>query len=234
MSDICEYCNSKIIADYRKSIKARRSQQRFCSKKCARGFSSREKRLEINKIVSEKMSGRKVGFAAGHRQLSKARIDLPQLFCKLCGRALNKPGRHLTNLCNSCHLKNITPEEKVKFSESGRKGIATQKENRRSKNENYFYELCRTKFNNVKANERMFNGWDADVIIEDIKIAVLWNGKWHYQKITFKHSVSQVQNRDKLKIDNIIKCGYTPYVIKDMGKYNPKFVENEFNKFLAR
>lgn len=38
----------------------------------------------------------------------------------------------------------------------------------------------------------MFNGWDADIIIEDLKIAILWNGKWHYEKITEKHSVSQV------------------------------------------
>ncbi len=41
-------------------------------------------------------------------------------------------------------------------------------------------------------------------------------------------------NRDKIKIKEIINCGYTPYIIKDMGKYDPKFVEEEFNKFIAR
>ena len=79
----------------------------------------------------------------------------------------------------------------------------------------------------------MFNGWDADVIIEDIKTAILWNGKWHYVQLTEKHSVKQVQNRDSIKIEEIIKSGYTPYIIKDMGKYNPAFVEEEFNKFIA-
>lgn len=82
------------------------------------------------------------------------------------------------------------------------------------------------------ANEQKFNGWDADVIIEDLKIAVLWNGKWHYEKITQKHSVKQVQNRDNIKIKEIIKCGYIPYIIKDMGKYKKSFVEEEFEKFL--
>ena len=52
------------------------------------------------------------------------------------------------------------------------------------------------------------------------------------QKITKKHSVSQVQNRDEIKINEIINCGYTPYIIKDMGRYNPIFVNEEFEKFL--
>jgi hypothetical protein len=59
----------------------------------------------------------------------------------------------------------------------------------------------------------------------------MWNGVWHYKKITEKHSVEQVQNRDRIKIKEIKKCGYEPYIIKDMGKYNPQFVEEEFEKF---
>ena len=107
-----------------------------------------------------------------------------------------------------------------------------QKENRRSKNEIYFYELCKNHFTIVKSNESVFNGWDADVIIEDIKVAVLWNGKWHYEKITKKHSIKQVQNRDRIKIEEIKNCGYTPYVIKDMGREDKKFVELEFEKMI--
>lgn len=122
--------------------------------------------------------------------------------------------------------------------ELGRKfGIMSsqmQKENRRSKNEIHFYNLCVGYFNSVKNNENIFNGWDADVIIEDIKVAVLWNGKWHYQKITKKHSVDQVQNRDKIKIKEIEKHGYIPYVIKDMGREDLTFVEKEFNTFINK
>ena len=33
-----------------------------------------------------------------------------------------------------------------------------------------------------------------------------------------KHSFKMVQNRDKIKIHEIEKFGYIPYVIKDMGK----------------
>ena len=76
----------------------------------------------------------------------------------------------------------------------------------------------------------MFNGWDADVIIEDYKIAVMWNGVWHYKKITENHSVEQVKNRDKIKIKEITNCGYEPYIIKDLGGYDTEFVEKEFKK----
>lgn len=29
-------------------------------------------------------------------------------------------------------------------------------------------------------------------------------------------------------------CGYKPYIIKDMGKYNLEFVEEKFNEFIRR
>jgi hypothetical protein len=112
----------------------------------------------------------------------------------------------------------------------GRNSTASQ--NRRSKNEIYFANLCKAKFGEVKTNEAMFNGWDADVILPQQKIAILWNGVWHRKKITKSHSVKQVKNRDKIKLNEIWKCGYSSYVIEDNGKENKAFVEKEFRKFL--
>lgn len=93
-------------------------------------------------------------------------------------------------------------------------------------------DLCEEHFDLVWTNRPMFNGWDADIILPDIKLAILWNGVWHYKKVTEKHSLSQVQNRDVIKMREIKQCGYTPYVIKDMGKANKRFVESEFQKLL--
>lgn len=114
----------------------------------------------------------------------------------------------------------------------GCKGIQHQGDLRRSKNEIEFCKLCEEYFDNVKHNESIFNGWDADVIIEDIKFAVLWNGPWHYKQITKSHSVKQTQNRDKIKVKEIEECGWTPYIIKDMGKANKDFVKEKFDEFL--
>lgn len=113
----------------------------------------------------------------------------------------------------------------------GKRSAQVQKDARRSKNETAFADLCIATFGYVGHNEAIFDGWDADVLIHDLKIAVLWNGKWHYEQIG-KHSLSQVQTRDKIKMQKIIDAGWKPYVIKDLGKHNPKFVEEQFRQFL--
>ena len=48
----CENCNNKHHGKY--------GSGRFCGLKCARGFSTKSKRLEINRCVSEKLVGRKL------------------------------------------------------------------------------------------------------------------------------------------------------------------------------
>jgi hypothetical protein len=81
----------------------------------------------------------------------------------------------------------------------------------------------------------MFNGWDADVIIPSHKLAILWNGPWHYRKITVKHSIEQVQTRDRLKQVEIENCGYTCYIIKDIkGNADLNKVNAEFSAFLNK
>ena len=120
------------------------------------------------------------------------------------------------------HKNDITLRTKI--------GLASVKsQNRRSKNEILFYEKCNKYFNSVENNLALFNGWDADIIIHDYKIAIMWNGIWHYEKITKNHSLKQVMNRDKIKIKEIINYGYLPYIIKDMGKFSEEKVENEFD-----
>jgi endogenous inhibitor of DNA gyrase (YacG/DUF329 family) len=167
---------------------------------------------------------------------------IPQKYkCKVCGEYYEYiKGTNTKTFCSSecksyynLHLDEfISEENRLKMSQGGRKSSIIQGDSRRSKNEIYFHSLCLEKFDNVLNNECMFNGWDADVIIEDYKIAILWNGPWHYRKITKKHSVKQVQNRDKIKITEIENKGYIPYIIKDMGKYDKCFVESQFEKLL--
>lgn len=118
---------------------------------------------------------------------------------------------------------------------AGRASAASQ--GRRSKNEIYFADLCQGEFDQVLCNERLFvddigNKWDADIILPHLKIAVLWNGIWHYHQISKNQSLLQVQSRDKIKFDVIVKNGYMPYIIKDMGKHNKSFVNSEFEKFI--
>ncbi len=64
------------------------------------------------------------------------------------------------------------------------------------------------------------------------KIAVLWNGIFHYKQIHKKQSLEQVQSRDKIKMKVIENNGYTYYIVKDIGSYKKKFVEEQFELFL--
>lgn len=118
---------------------------------------------------------------------------------------------------------------------NARKGglISAQITNRRSKNEIYFAELCIKNYaeENILTNKPLFNGWDADIIFNNLKLAILWNGQWHYKKCRKSHSLEQTIARDKLKEKNIIESGYKLLIIKDMGKENKEFVKNKFNEF---
>lgn len=150
--------------------------------------------------------------------------------CKICNSDLEYKNKKL----KTCSPKCLNVSRKLGGTAGGKKSAQVQAESRRSKNEILFSEKCIEYFDKVLTNESIFNGWDADIIIEDLKVAILWNGKWHYEKITEKHSVKQVQNRDKIKVDEIKKYGYIPYIIKDMGKFSEDKVNKEFDKFLKR
>jgi YHS domain-containing protein len=228
----CEECGKDITVRpcvYQASV----TKHFFCSKSCAAKYNNRlrEKPKEHPlKIKKNKKRANKV--------ISRTRKEY---VCLVCGKKyhFNDSGstrmfcsRECLNEYRANRKKYLSKETIERLRKAGRHSAKVQEETRRSKNEKYFCELCEKHFNDVKHNEQMFNGWDADVIIEDIKVAVLWNGKWHYQKIHEHHSLEQVQNRDKIKIKEIEKCGYTPYIIKDMGKYKPQFVEEEFEKFI--
>ncbi len=110
--------------------------------------------------------------------------------------------------------------------------ISAAMQTRRSKNEILFAELCEEHFtfDEVVCNEPMFEGWDADIILKKLKIAILWNGVWHYKKVREGHNLAQVQSRDKIKMKIIKKLGFIPYVVKDMGSWRRKFVLDEFKK----
>ena len=125
-----------------------------------------------------------------------------------------------------------TKQQKAALSATGLKSCNIQMEKRRSENEIYFCKLCEDSFNKVTHNENKFNGWDADVLIYDYKVAVLWNGNWHYIEIKKDSPLEKIQERDKKKIKEIEKMGWIPYIIEDRGKYNKTFVENEFQKFM--
>lgn len=146
--------------------------------------------------------------------------------CPFCSKTkqYNKFAVYCSPDCLNAAMKNAR-------SMGGKNSAFKQGNLRRSSNEIYFAELCKQDFSNVLTNMPLFNGWDADIILPDLKIAILWNGVWHYKQITKFHSVLQVQNRDKIKMQEIRNCGYMPYIIKDEGSKNFIFVQDQYQIF---
>jgi len=207
----CIKCNKDFTVNEREKLHPQRSKY-YCNRTCANTHKLTDKtKAKISHSLFE---------------FNKTRIIKPKIMvdiiCKICGIKFNVPRENNRKVCS----------KKCASICGGRKSVNSQ--NRRSKNEVYFAELCKNKFTNVLTNEPVFNGWDADIILLDQKIAVLWNGKWHYEKIKEKHSLIQVQNRDRIKIKEIEKANYKPYIVKDMGKENKKFVEEQFGLFLSK
>ena len=205
----------------------------FCSKSCA---NSREHSEETRKQISLTLlkdrlilkNDKPVFKSGSNKPLLKPKE--PNRTCINCKKefyvATNKIGKFCSKSCCMTHRMNNGLASIL-----GRKSVSVQSKNRRSKNEIYFAELC-AKHWEIKTNEPMFDGWDADVIIPSLRIAIFWNGIWHYQQVRKNHNLQQVQTRDKVKEDIITKkYGYTVYIIKDMGGENKKFVEKQFKQF---
>lgn len=205
---------------------------KFCSRSCSATFNNK---LRQPRTLESRLK------TSNTLKITNASKVKPKLICKCCGKEYTFEKGINTKLfcsreCHNYYVKNrkqfLSKYTLEKLSKAGRKSAYIQSKNKRSKNEIYFYELCTKYFNNVIHNEPIFNGWDADVIIEDIRVAILWNGPWHYKQIKNKQSLKQIQNRDEIKISEIINSNYEPYIIKDMGSYNKDFVEEKFGEFL--
>lgn len=92
---------------------------------------------------------------------------------------------------------------------------------KRSKQEIELFDLCNQHFNTVSNNIKIIDNWDADIIIHDYKIAILWNGPWHYKEMNItNHSLSQVQNRDKIKTKLFEENGWIVLHYRD-DEYTP-------------
>jgi hypothetical protein len=252
----CAQCG-KPCSKLPSELKGSKSGNVFCSKSCAAKYSNAHREY----VAPDEKECQCIGCGAvvlvnGHTGPQVVRC--PECKAKRGkgknGRMPAKRAKGLSPNCLDCG--NPFPPEEIERSNkeycdscrktrnrlAGLKSAETQATTRRSKNEIHFAELCQAAFQSVECNAAIFTSlkgnWDADVIIHDYKVAVLWNGAWHHKKITKKHSVAQVQTRDKIKQEVIVANGYIPYVINDLGissdeKDRRELVETEFVKFMA-
>lgn len=198
ITNICPVCN---ILYHKK--------QKYCSRTCAAKASNANRPKENRILQGERLKKRiKNGEVILKTKPKYSKFS----YCIVCGKTIQNSYR---KTCSSQCLS-------ISHSNSGKASANVRVT--RSKLEVELYELCKSHFKNVDNNIPLVNGWDADIVIYDIKTAVLWNGPWHYTDMPgLTHSLKQVQNRDKIKIKEL----------KSEGWNVVSFNDNEFTPLMA-
>lgn len=226
----CAFCSKefKATSDQIYSLRKGKSVNLFCSRSCSASFnnSKRIRSDESKHRTSETLKLKNTGI----------RIRSPQ-YCVVCCKEMypvNRLGKPVVR--NTCgNIDCLNQRRKEASSRGGRKTASLPWASRtRSKNERYLASLLSSIFPNALFNKRMFGEYDSDIILPDQKIAVHWNGPFHYKPLLGNDHLDKIQKRDALRYAAIASEGFYNYIIDDSGNtgFNRLKVEAEFNLLL--
>jgi len=197
----CSYCAKLIPFNKRNNI--------FCSLSCSAKNLNNIRIITGYKLSDESNKRKIAALKAIIRQPSPPKTSIKFCSCEICNQKFiwNEIKRGSARFCSSeCMHSHRSRKAR------NNPGLGTK----RSKDEIALYDLCSSHFKNVTSNEKLVDGWDADILIYDTKTAILWNGPWHYKEMNFgNHSLKQVQNRDSIKIKLFENEGWKVLIFED-------------------
>lgn len=230
--DICLFCGEK-MPYARLHI---RNKRKFCNKSCASHYNNKNrlyrkglkketnciecaKSITIGKNASVKIA--KCIDCKKNEKIKNAKLKT----CKCCQLQFKDIK---ARLC--CSKKCARKLQRLGAINGGK--TSASKVMKRSKNEIYLYDLCKMYFLSVRHNEIIKDGWDADILIDDYQIAILWNGPWHYKQLPLSnHSLLQVQTRDKIKTTTLKSAGWKVFIFEDR-MYTPVSAFNVLKEYV--
>ena len=230
--------------EYKRYINGFGKYRRYCDK-CAHSLGGKANAKLLNDRKSRKninQQNRIIPIISLSKQIKVYHFEE----CLVCHCFFMKVKK--TKFCsNACKLeyqlnrtKYLSDKARARLSKAGKKSAAKQFKLKRSKCEIEFCQLCEKHFDMVEHNVPKFNGWDADILLPNLKIAIQWNGPWHYKQISKKKtaSLASIQNRDRIKRQEIENMGWSLYIIKDQDSHKNKqkrlnFVKNHFDRFIS-
>ena len=176
---VCKNCGETYYKNWAKTVKSE-----FCSRECARSYSTKIKRDEISKKVSDKLKGRLVGNAIakiGYTSIDKAKeaYNKNPNKCEFCGKELPFERRQRKTCSRSCQdelWKLWLKTNKTMMAEKGfcggyRKGAA------RGKSGYYKGIWCDSTYELVYLIYNLDNG--IDIRRNTLKFPYRHNGKNH-------------------------------------------------------
>ncbi len=150
-------------------------------------------------------------------------------YCKICNKKI-KSKRNSPKICKNLNCIKECGRISAKSGWLNNKRTKTK----RSKSECLLSDKLKIIFPDLTCNTFMFSGgFDADIVIPSLKLAIHWNGPWHYRPIISTEHFDKIRLRDIRRYKSIELDGYKNYIIKDeTGIFNSKFVEIEYEKLI--
>ena len=205
---ICENCENVHDGQYSK---------RFCSKKCRYGFSTKNKRKEINQKVSDKLSGRTI--SDEHKQNLSGHwkrwysIEENLLLRKEQSREQYNKNPDLRNRVGD-FLQSWKKEHSIEYIERLKEGIQSSVEKgnwsgwqKRYKNNSSYAELFFEKvFDNMQLKyerEKKINRFFADFAFEERHVVLEIDGKQHEHRKDSDYVKDEILSREGWKVFRI-------------------------------
>ena len=189
---LCLECNTPIPYDKRHN--------KFFTRNCAAKYNNRHRILPVpSQERKEELRQHKIQKFIDSKTCKKY-LPIEDKICISCNKPFT-PDYNIRGNINprkTCSKECLVISNKKHGSISGK--ISAKKRQLRSKKEIELFELCQSYYTNVLSNHIIADSWDADIVLPDHKVAILWNGPWHYKDMGIKGvSLSQIQNRDRIK-----------------------------------
>jgi len=228
----CKNCNS--IIPYNKRMNS------YCSSSCSATINNKNRIGKTYTLSEEGLknlveNGKKRG-----KQLTeyyKANPDIYKTFIRNIKTFNSKPKKEF--ICPVCgKILLLTENEFRKRKYCG--GSCRNKINNkviygiRSKAEVYLENKLKEEFPELIMyfNDReLLNGMELDVYIPSLKLAIEWNGIYHYKNIRNDGLFERVKNKDFEKVVECEKLNVYLYIIKDLTSQN-KFIRDETEKVI--
>lgn len=187
----CKYCGNETRND------------KFCGHICSAKYNI-QKRKDDGYVITQEQKDK----------TSRTLIEKHYIGIKRCN---HPPKPKICKVCNNRHIRGgytcSYTCQMVLMTNGGKKAASNRKI--RSKDEIKLFELI-SNIVPALSNHIIKDGWDSDIFIPSLNIAIFWNGPWHYKEMGIKgHSLKQVQNRDKIKTALFESIGIKVIVYED-------------------
>ena len=190
---ICENCNITHNGSY--------ASKRFCSIKCARSFSTKNSREEINVKVSKKLKGRESPIK-GRTSWKKGKhlVEYKTIVCKQCNNSISVRLDSNRRFCGkSCAAKYSA---NIRLSNNTHNGYPSRKDKSPSFAEKIVIDILN--YNNIEyTRDKKINRFFGDFVFESKKIVLEIDGKQHESRKDYDTKRDEIIESEGYKVVRI-------------------------------